>query len=449
MSGNHVSASIEAERSVIGCLLIAGDRIPTAREVLASEDFTDVRLRAIWNALCQLDESRISVDFLTVGNALKASGYLDLIGGHDALVELTNQIASPSRVPHHCQLVAEASTLRRVINVCRDAINEAQDIQPGISQVEPFVEMLERSILDVSARRHKASALVTVAESMPEIVHALTDDSAPHGLETGLCDIDERLRGIRAGELVVLAARPGVGKSAVAGQIALNVARDGGVVLFISLEMSRESLIQRVLCNVGSIDSAWMRDRRFSTPEGRELLQRAVSQLGDAAHRIVIDDVGHSTLMRVRALARRCAARGGLDLIVVDYLQLLSEPRAEKRWEEVGQVSRGLKALAKEQAVPVVALAQLGREAANNDRPLLHHLRESGSIEQDADAVVLLWGGEGEEQVVELNCHVAKNRHGQRGLCSLRFDRRYFRLGNAGPTSVAIYDGGADGGSGR
>lgn len=441
MTSNHSSVQVEAERAVIGALLLAGERIPDARAVLASEDFETVSLRVTLDALCQLDDARIPIDFISVGNTLKERGTFGAAGGHEALVELASEVTSAARLAFHCRIVAEASTLRRLMRVCEDAVVEANQVQPGAGQVEPFIDLVERSILDVSARRHSAAKLMTVAESLPDVLRSLTDESRISGLETGLCDLDELLRGMRSGELLLLAARPGEGKTAVAGQIALNVAQRGGTVLFLSLEMSRESLIERMLGNLGQIESTVMRDRRFAHADHRRSLDGAAVELGSVGQHIFIDDVGDTSLSRMRALARRCAARHGLDLIVVDYLQLMHEPGVKNRWEEVGQVSRGLKALAKERSVPVLALAQLNREAAAGERPRLHHLRESGSMEQDADAVMLLWSSEAPGDTIDLNCDVAKNRHGRRGECKLTFAKPFFRVGNVTVKSEVVFDG--------
>jgi replicative DNA helicase len=449
VSAEQPFQALDAERAVIGALLIATDRICDARELLASDDFTTCSLRVVWDALCKLDAERIPIDRLALCNALKANGTWEVAGNQAALIELMHDVTSAARLPYFCRVVAETSTLRRVASVCRDAAIEAGQIRPGVNEVDAFVESTERSLHAVSARSFQAAQALTVAESLPGVVYTLTDTTEAPGLATGLADLDERLRGIRRGELIVIAARPGEGKSALAGQIAINAARAGRCVLFISLEMSRESLIQRFLCNVGSIDSGTMRDRRFASPHQRERLERAKAGLAEFASLITIDERGTSTLMRIRALARRQASRGALDVVIVDYLQLLHEPGIKNRWEEVGFVSRGLKALAKEFQVPVIALAQLKREAVTEDRPHLHHLRESGSIEQDADAVALLWGGDMEADVIELNCDVEKNRHGRRGMLKLSFNRPYFRFTDTTVAREVIFDqssasGGAD-----
>jgi replicative DNA helicase len=256
---------------------------------------------------------------------------------------------------------------------------------------------------------------------VPGVVAEATGGKQELGWATGLDDVDHHLSGLRPGELVIVAARPSLGKTAFAAQVALNCAKDGASVLFLSLEMSTSSLAQRMIANLGSIPFTAIRSGRL-LPEELGRFHEAAQELG-ALKIGLIEDNG-TTVSRLRGMARRRAANVGLDLIVVDYLQLMSHPSAKDRLQEVSAISRSLKSLARELRVPVLAVSQLSR-AGSEGRPKLHHLRETGSLEQDADVVVMLWDdGKGGP----LRCSVEKNRHGSTGDMNLFFNKPSLKI---------------------
>jgi len=439
----------EAERALLGSLLTEPQRLPEVAEVLLPGDFFSPRNNAVYEAAVSLSERNVAVDLVSVGEALAASGRFQEVGGRSYLVELTGCVTSAAHARHHAQIVADTAMLRRLIQESGDILAEAYETRPDGDSVKKLLDLAEHKVSRVAGSRERRAA-EPISRAIEETFRRI--DSAAHragltGLPTGLYELDDLLCGLNAGDLVVLAARPSMGKTALAlswiDHAALHPPEWLGrapTILFYSLEMGQQSIVQRMLCSHARVDFYKLRTGRIPNEDyGR--LAEAAGELSTT--RIFIDDSPGLTVMSMRGRARRLRAKqGSLDLIVVDYLQLMSPPRAESRQQEVSQISRALKDLARELEVPVVALSQLSRavELRDDKRPQLSDLRESGSIEQDADVVLLLSRPEyynpTEENrgLAEVNC--AKQRNGPTGNIRLQFVKETMRFENRAPGAV-------------
>jgi len=435
-SASRASVIRNAESHVVGALALYPDRIPEVAGFLSPENFRDARLAGVYGALLALDRSGTPIDFLSLGAHLEAqAGLLRPEGDWSSyLVEFSDGITSSAHLLHHARTVETASRVRNGEEILGSGLKELGEFPLGTpADPSELLDGLAQQILDVGERHAQGQALIVSAGDLALAVLAQLDETGLGvGLPTGLQDLDRLLVGMQPGELGILGARPSRGKTALALQIALNAARGGSSVLFVSLEMSGDQLAQRLLANLARVDSKALRRKEAKEYE-RERLQGARQELAGLPLRIV-DGTHDLTLDRLRGLARRQTRRPGLDLLVLDYLQLLRAPKTESRWQEVAAVSRGLKLLARELRIPVLACAQLGRQADREDRPRLWHLREAGDIEQDADFVVLLHS---DDPPAPLQCNVAKNRSGEVGEAILKFNRPHCRIADLESSSLA------------
>jgi len=440
----------DAERAVIGALLLAGERIPEATELLQAEDFHDPRHRILFDSLHFLSEHNLPIDFIHLGDQLKESGKFQAVGGNEYLLELAHQVTSAAHLMHHAKIVAEASTLRRLIKEATGIIDEAFSTRLSGEGVAELLNESEQRIFDV-ARADNRGGADPIKNALAETFKAL--DARSHsgltGLSTGYYELDEKLCGLNKGDLIILAARPAMGKTALALNLVANAAqarpdwldRDPSILLF-SLEMGKQQIASRMLCSHARVDAHKLRTGRVPE-EDYGLLSQAAGELSNC--KIFIDDTPGLPVMAMRSRARRIKAQHNLDLIVLDYLQLMSHPKSESRQIEISQISRSLKELARELEVPVIALSQLSRAVENRDkkRPMLSDLRESGSIEQDADIVMMLYRPEyylgddcppedkGTAEVI-----VAKHRNGPTGDIKLQFFPSILRFENPAPSMV-------------
>ncbi|HXF62873.1 MAG TPA: replicative DNA helicase [Caldilineaceae bacterium] len=423
-----VPANLEAERAVLGALMIDPDAIIKVANFLRPEDFYRERHGWIYDAMATLNERHEPLDFVTLVDELERRGQLEEIGGPAYLTDLIASTPTAIYVDHYARIVERTAVLRRLISaagkIAELAYDESQD-------VDDVVDRAEQIIFGVSESRiHRdLMPIRAIMANVVERIDFLTRNrDTLMGVPTGFTMLDRLLGGLQKSDLIILAGRPGMGKSSFALSIAQNAAiRYGARVAIFSLEMSNEQMVQRLLSMETGIDSHRLRLGDVHEDEWPILLEAANSLASTA---IFIDDTPAASVIEVRTKARRLYAEHGLDLIVIDYMQLMTGPssgRNENRQQEISFISRSLKSLARELNVPVIALSQLSRavEARSDKRPMLSDLRESGSIEQDADVVLFIYR---EDYYIEdsdrqniADVLVAKHRHGSTGNVSLYF----------------------------
>jgi len=451
--GPIVPHDLEAEMSVLGAMLLEREVVPDVVEGLNAEDYHDPRHAEIHASILAVFDRNLAVDFVTVGEELQRRGRLEEVGGRAYLFELSRFVPSAAHAVDHARIVRELSTVRRLMRVADEILALARERS---APVEELLDMCEAKIFEVAGSGH-GGATVSIRDVLREVMQRILDQKSRGGVVTGLPtgfrELDEMTAGFQPGELVVVAARPSMGKTALALTIAEHVAleENRGVAIF-SLEMSREQVAQRMVCSRGRVDAHRLRTNRLSESD-YALLADAQEELSRAS--IFIDDTSAITPLALRARARRLRAQHDIGLVIVDYLQLLEAPGFENRQQQVSFVSRSLKALGREIGTPVLALSQLNRapDSRDNKRPRLGDLRESGSIEQDADLVCFLYrdtyyhprGGEedaeerGDEGDAPTEVIVAKQRNGPIGTIRLAFLRQCIRFARyAGPASAPL-----------
>ena len=434
--------SIEAEQSVLGAMLIDKEAIAKVTEVLNADDVYREAHRVIFTAMLELYNKNEAVDLITVTDILRRDNKLEDIGGIAYITSLANIVLTAANVKYHADIVAEKSVLRQLVKVSTEIAAmgyEAND------EVGVLLDTAESRILEISNRKKKADFTpisAVLMDSVQSIEKLLNNKGGLTGIPTGFNDLDKLTSGLHPSDFIILAARPSMGKTALALNIVQNVAlrahkRVGGdprSVAFFSLEMSKEQLVNRMLCAEASIDSQRLRIGEMSDKDW-DALWAACDTMSKA--KIYIDDTAGITVMDMRSRARRLKAEHGLDLIVVDYLQLMQgsgkRNTSGDRQQEVSEISRSLKALARELDVPVLALSQLSRgvEARQVKRPMLSDLRESGSLEQDADIVAFLYredyyNPETENKHTELI--IAKHRNGPVDTVNLFFHKQFTKF---------------------
>lgn len=428
--------NLEAEESVLGCCLLSRGALASALEIVTARDFYKPAHGDLFGLMVDLYAKGEPVDAITVGEELRRQGRLDEVGGKPYLFTLVNSVPTPGSVGHYARIVEENATLRRLC----DAGSQIAEIGYALpDDVENAVAIAEGIVYDVS-RRKSSQELVPLKDSLTEnmeVIERLYErGSGITGVPTGFVDLDELTAGLQPSNLIVIAARPSMGKSALALAIAQNAAVETGKpsVIF-SLEMSRGELVQRLMCMESRVDSNRMR-RGALTDGDWPRLSMALARLAETP--LFIDDTPNVTALELRAKARRQASLpAGLGLIVVDYLQLMTPTkRSENRVQEVSEITRSLKILARELDVPVLALSQLSRnvEYRADKRPMLADLRESGSIEQDSDVVIFIYRDEvydpksTQRGIAEIA--VAKHRGGPTGKVELSFLEHYTKFTN-------------------
>ncbi len=436
---------IRAERCVLGALLLESERIPDIAETLKPEDFFEKRHSLIFSTLLELAERNLAVDLLAVGNALKAKDELAAIGGNAYLAELTGVVSSAAHLTHHADIVTQTSLLRRLISESTGVIGDAFMTNPDRDSVTDLFDDAEHRIFKITQGRDRGGA-VPLSDALTEAFARI--DAAKHrgdltGLPSGFYELDDMLGGFNPGEMTIIAARPSMGKTAFCLNLMEHVVlnRPGHwerdpVVLFFSLEMGRLSIVQRMLCSRARVDAHKMRTGKID-PGSYGDLTRAAGELQNS--KLFIDDTPGMSIMGMRSRARRVKHNHGLDMIVIDYLQLMTA-KAENRQQEISVISRSLKELARELEVPLLALSQLSRnvESREDKRPQLSDLRESGSIEQDADVVLMLYRAEyynqTEENKGKAEVICAKQRNGPTGRVGLQFFGNIMRFENPAPS---------------
>ena len=430
--------SIDAEQSLIGGLLLdpqAWDRIT---DVVSEGDFYSDAHRRIFSHIGKLAEAGKAIDVVTVSTSIEGSNEVDQTGGLQYLGEIANNTPSAANIRHYAEVVADRARLRALVSLGGEI--SALGFALGSETAEARIDAALGRLMQLSESKPSKSEPEPIRSVMSEVVDRI-DNAVEHGgtiqgLPFGFADIDKRTSGLQPGDMVVIAGRPSMGKSALAQNIADNVALSGGCVAVFSLEMTKAQWAQRSLASVGRIEQALMRDGTISK-DGFDRIGAAMGRLHGT--RYIIDDTGGLTLPRLRSRARRIKRQnGGLDLIVIDYLQLLEASKdGSNRNDEITVISRGVKAMAKELGCPVIALSQLSRkvEERNDKRPVMSDLRDSGAIEQDADIVMLMYRDDyyradsNEKGIAEVN--FAKFRNGETGIERLVFHKEFSKFADA------------------
>ncbi len=425
--------NLDAEMAVVGSMLLEEAALVTAAEVLEESAFYKDAHRKIFATLLALYRRHVPVDLVTLTEELRSHELLEEVGGPGYLAMLTSVVPTAANAEHYCRIVKEKAVLRHLI---RAATQIASDSYEQATEPDLLLDKAEALIFDIASKKLKrdAMAMKDIIKSSIEMIDTLYQRKGViTGLPTGFAELDQMLAGLQPAELIVVAGRPAMGKSAFALSIAEQIAvgRKAPVALF-SLEMSKEHLVQRMLCSHARINAHNVRTGMLSTSDW-PALTKAAGKLSEAP--IFIDDSPSMSVLELRAKARRLKSQHDIGLLVLDYLQLMEEPlRSENRQQEISVISRSLKSLARELSIPVVAISQLSRapERRENFRPRLSDLRESGSIEQDADVVLLLFREDYYNPTEENNgvaeVLIAKQRNGPTGSVKLAFIREYARF---------------------
>ncbi|TYP57435.1 primary replicative DNA helicase [Thermosediminibacter litoriperuensis] len=425
--------NMEAEQSVLGSMLLSREAIYVALERLKSEDFYIEAHRRIFEVIAELHENREPVDLITVTETLRNRKMLEQVGGVTYLTTLTEVVPTPANITQYCKIVEEKALLRRLIETASKILSLAYEPK---DDVEELVDEAERRIFSIVQKRrvenfhHIKDVLLSTFERIEQLYNS---KGGITGVPTGFPDLDAMTSGLQPSDLILVAARPSMGKTAFALNIAQNAAiRHRIPVAIFSLEMSKEQLVQRMLCAESNVDSHKLRTGRLEEDDWPRLA-RAMGPLSEAP--IYIDDTPGITCLEIRAKARRLKAEKGLGLVVIDYLQLIAgRGQSENRQQEISEISRSLKALARELNVPVVALSQLSRapDVRADHRPVLSDLRESGSQEQDSDLVAFLYREDyynpdtDRKNIAEVI--IAKQRNGPTGKVELVWLSQYTKF---------------------
>lgn len=420
----------EAEQSLLGCLMLDKDAIIKVADLVKPGDFYNDNHNSIYEIILELYEEREPIDVLSLSNKLEEKKQLERIGGSTYLAELVNSVPSASHVTHYAKVIQKKALLRRLIvaasHVVEMGYNEGQDVQK-------ILDTAEQEIFGVSQKYIKQDfvPIKSILESAFNRIDELhRDGSKFRGIPTGYPDLDNILAGLQKSDLVILAARPSIGKTT----LALDIARHIGIkekvpVGIFSLEMSKDQLVDRMIAAEAGVDLWRLRTGKLRSDQGHDDFQRIGEAMGILSEaQIFIDDEGSANVMEIRTMARRVHAEHNLGLIIIDYLQLMEGRNSESRVQEISEISRALKQLARELNIPVLALSQLSRsvESRSPQIPKLSDLRESGSIEQDADVVLFLYREDREKpdtpnkNIIEV--HIAKHRNGPIGKMSLYFE---------------------------
>lgn len=412
--------SQEAEESVLGAMLIDKDAVIAVAEFLSAEDFYDERLKEVYEACIDLYEERTPIDVLTVADRLKKRKAGKDIASSSFLAELANKVPTAAHVEHYGRIVKDTATKRSLMSVASKLVDVSMDEGLAAGEAMDRAESAIFSLSQKSLSKAFTSVRDTLAESFDRLDELHKSGGGIRGVPTGFKDLDDALAGLQQSNLLILAARPGVGKTTLAMNIAQYVAVElKRPVGFFSLEMSREELVDRLLVAQADIDAWKLKTGKLSEDDFSKLSD-AMGVLAEAP--LFIDDTPALSVLEMRTKARRLQVESGLDLLVVDYLQLARSRNLENRVQEVSEISQGMKNLARELKIPVIVLSQLSRavETRGGKKPQLADLRESGSIEQDADVVMFLWR-EDDENMENIMLDIAKHRNGPLRSVPLHF----------------------------
>ncbi|WP_314729560.1 replicative DNA helicase [Peptostreptococcus stomatis] len=411
--------NLESEQCVIGSIIVEEQTLVPVAEILDREDFYIDAHKVIYDSMIELGNERKPIDMITLTNRLKEKGYLDQVGGVTYLTSITNMIPTTSNVKVYAEIVKKNSTLRKLIKASNDIISMGYEASDSLDDI---LNVAEKKIFDISQDRmsqdfKSISEVLTSVTAMIEEVYSKGSDIT--GLDTGFIDLNKKLGGFHKSDLILIAARPGMGKTAFALNLVANAAiRSKSSVAVFSLEMSKEQLVQRLLSSQSNVALDNISKGKIADDEWKKLTD-AMTVLSSSD--IFIDDTPGIKVSEIRSKCRKLKMEKGLDMIMIDYLQLMeADGRADNRQQEVSKISRSLKILAKEMNCPVIALSQLSRntESGKDHMPKLSDLRDSGAIEQDADIVMFIYRDEyytkmetKKKDLAEII--IAKNRHGE------------------------------------
>jgi replicative DNA helicase len=433
--------NLDAERALLGSILLDNDALNVISGTVSPNDLFAESHRLIFQKIVGLFEKSQTVDVVSLAEELTKAGVLEKTGGVTYLAALSDgvPVGDYSFIGNYARIIKEKSILRRLINASSNVMSRALEAS---EDTELLIDDAQKQIFEIASEKTQSGffGVKEIVKSSFGTIDVLFDrGQRVTGVETGFTDLDSKTSGLQPGELIIIAARPSMGKTALAMNIAAHAATHGKVVGMFSLEMSKESLLIRLLCSEARVDSHKLRTG-FSSREDWGKMSNALGRLAEAP--LFIEDTPSLSVLQMRGKARQLKSERGLDLLVIDYLQLATgHGRFENRTQEVSYISRGLKAIAKELHIPVVALSQLSRapEQHGGGEPQLHHLRESGSIEQDADVVIFIHRekrevSEGEEfdpgAGFEAKLIIGKQRNGPTGNVNVVFQRRFVRFEN-------------------
>ncbi len=449
-----VPHNLDAERALLGSVLIDNAALNYALEILAAEDFYSQAHRYTFEKMIELAERGRVIDLVTVSEELGKSGLLEKSGGAAYLAALSDGVplGTMTGMAEYCRIVKEKSTIRRLITASENVLSNCF---AGTEDSDKLIDLAQTAVFEIAEKRAQTGFITVrdiVKSSLDQINKMFEHGQRITGIATGLEDLDNMTSGLQSGDLIIIAARPSLGKTALALNIASHAAmNDGKVVGMFSLEMSKESLVTRLLCSEARIDGHKLRTG-FASKDDWKRITPALGRLSEAP--FYIDDTPALSVMQIRAKARRMKAEKGLDLLIVDYLQLVAGPsRSENRTQEVAYISRNLKSIAKELKVPLIALSQLSRApeqrtGAAGQRPQLSDLRESGSIEQDADVVIFIYrekrhdeegAPEFDHAAAETRLIIGKQRNGPTGDVQVVFLKPFARFENRAPDAGEPY----------
>ncbi|MCA9196060.1 MAG: replicative DNA helicase [Planctomycetales bacterium] len=434
--------NIEAEMAVLGSILLRPDVCDEVVMILRPDDFYDEAHKILFTQMLKMHDAGKKIDVTLLVDEMKRSGDIDRIGGLSYLAEIGNSVATAAHAEHYAHIVRQDSTCRALINSSTEILKEAYESEDDATALLSRAEQRIFSILERGNSTAVHDMRSMLHSAMERIDARLKGEHLAGGVETGFVEFDNMTGGLHGSELVILAARPSMGKTALAMNIAENVVlRERQPVLFISLEMAAIELADRMLCSVAEVNGSRLRNGTISNEDRKRLVETA-AEMSDAP--LYVDDSPSRTVSEIAAAARRIKRReGNIGLIVIDYLQLIEpDNSSDPRQEQVAKMARRLKGMAREIDVPVLCLAQLNRqaEASKENRPRLSHLRESGAIEQDADVVMFVHreeyyrsGDEREQFAGQAEIIIAKQRNGPIGEVELVWRKEFTRFANPAP----------------
>jgi len=427
--------SMEAEQSVLGSLILDHELVPVVIEIIVSDDFYSENHKDIYSTIVELFDKGKPIDLITVMDHLGTRGTLELVGGREYITNIVANVPTTANARYYAEIIEQKSMLRKLIRASQDIIKSSYEANEEVSAI---MDKAEKSIFDVLQKKNSKGfsyikdVLVSTFEKLDELYN---NKGFITGLPTGFTDLDRKTSGLQNSDLILVAARPAMGKTSFALNIAENVAIHKRVpVAIFSLEMSKEQLVSRMLSSEVMIDSQKLKTGQLEDDDWQKIAM-SMGPLSEAP--IFIDDTPGITVTEIRAKCRRLKIEKDLGLVVIDYLQLMQgRSRSESRQQEISEISRSLKILAKEINVPVITLSQLSRapEARTDHRPILSDLRESGAIEQDADIVMFLYRddyyNEESEKKNIADVIIAKHRQGSTGTIELRWFGEFTKFAN-------------------